>query len=128
MSGMKPSNVIRIPCTMDSIFRYWLQFLTPFHHLTTREQDVAVAFLKRRYELSKMILDKELLERTLMNEDAQKEIRQSCNVPYQYFQAIKSSLKAKKFFVDKRINPKLIPDIKEEDGNFQLLLLFEINK
>jgi hypothetical protein len=70
MMGIKPNNVIRVPCTLDSLFRYWLNFLTPFHNLTDRETDVAAAFLKERHRLSKVILDNELVDRTLMSEES----------------------------------------------------------
>jgi hypothetical protein len=121
----KPNNVIRVPCSLDQLFRYWLEFLVPFHNLTSRETDIAAAFLKERYRLSKVILDSDLVDRTLMSEDSQRKIRQDCNVANQHFQVIKSKLKSKKFFVNDRINPRLIPDVKEDNGIFQLLLVFE---
>ena len=66
-AGPRPNNTIRIPCDLNSLFRYWLKFLTPFHNLTSRELDVATAFLKERYRLSKVILDNDLIDRTLMS-------------------------------------------------------------
>lgn len=128
MIGTKPNNVIRIPCTLDSLFRYWLEFTTPFHNLTSRETDVATAFLKERYFLSKVILDSKLLDRTLMNEDSQRKLRQECGLTNQNFQVIKNKLKNKKFFIKDMINPRLIPNVKEEDGFFQLLLMFDYSK
>ena len=95
MAGIKPNNVIRIPCTKDSIFRYWLDILISFHHLTSRETDVATAFLKERYKLSKVILDNDLIDRTLMSEDSQRKLRQECGLTNQHFQVIKSKLKNK---------------------------------
>lgn len=124
----KPNNVIRVPCTLDSLFRFWLEFLTPFHTLTERETDVATAFLKERYALSKVILDKDLLDRTLVSEEFQRKLRQECNLTNQHFQVIKSKLKTKKFFINDKINPRLIPNIKEENGYFQLLLVFDYSK
>ena len=100
MAGaLKPNNVIRIPCTLDSLFRYWLEFLIPFHNLTSRETDVATAFLKERYNLSKVILDKDLVDRTLMSEESQRKLKQECGLTNQHFQVIKSKLKNKKFFI-----------------------------
>ena len=129
MAGaLKPNNVIRIPCTLDSLFRYWLEFLVPFHHLTSRETDVATAFLRERYNLSKVILDKDLVDRTLMSEESQRKLKQECGLTNQHFQVIKSKLKNKKFFVNDKINPRLIPRIKEEQNSFQLLLVFEHGK
>lgn len=121
----KPNNVIRVPCNLNSLFRYWLEFLTPFHNLTDRETDVATAFLKERYMLSKVILDNNLIDRTLMSEDSQRKLKQECNLTNQHFQVIKSKLKNKKFFIDDKINPKLIPNVRDDNGYFQLLLVFD---
>jgi hypothetical protein len=35
-------------------------FLEPYHHLTNREIEVAAAFVKYRYELSKAVKDNSL--------------------------------------------------------------------
>lgn len=125
MTEIKPNNVIRVPCKLENVFRYWLEFLFPFHHLTDREIDVATLYLVKRYQLSKVILDEGILNRTLMGEDVQKEVKALCEITNQHFQVIRSKLKAKKFFLDNRINPRLIPNIKEDKDNFQLLLLFD---
>lgn len=125
MAGIKPNNVIRVPCTLDSLFRYWLNFLTPFHNLTSRETDVATAFLRERYKLSKVILDSDLVDRTLMSEESQRKLRLECDLTNQHFQVIKSKLKSKKFFINDKINPRLIPNIDDSIKSFQLLLVFD---
>lgn len=128
MAGIKPNNVIRIPCDLNNIFRYWLEFLIPFHNLTSRETDVATAFLKERFRLSKVILDNDLIDRTLMSEESQRKLRQECGLTNQHFQVIKSKLKNKKFFINDKINPKLIPNVKDDNTLFQLLLVFDYGK
>jgi hypothetical protein len=35
-----------------------------------------------------------------------------------------SKLRKSKIIVDNKINPRFIPNVKEENGNFKLLLLF----
>lgn len=125
MAGIKPNNVIRVPCTLNSLFRYWLDFLSPFHNLTDRETDVAAAFLRERYRLSKVILDSDLVDRTLMSEESQRKLRQECELTNQHFQVIKSKLKNKKFFVNDKINPRLVPNINDMVKSFQLLLVFD---
>ena len=128
MAGIKPNNVIRIPCTLDSLFRYWLDFLSPFHNLTDRETDVAAAFLKERYKLSKVILDSDLVDRTLMSEESQRKLRQECDLTNQHFQVIKSKLKTKKFFVNVTPFSIGIPSLNEDIKSFQLLLVFDYTK
>ena len=121
-------NVINIPTSLKGkFFKYWFKFLLPFHNLTDREMDVAAAFLLKRYELSKVINDNNILNSVLMNEDTKREIRDICELKHQHFQVIMSKLRKAKVLIDNKINPRFIPNVKEENGNFKLLLLFSFN-
>lgn len=122
----KPNNVIGIPTTIDKLFRYWVEFLKPLHHLTDREMDVIIMFLKKRYELSKSIIDQATLNRFLMSEEIKAEIRDACGVSPAHFQVIMGKLRKNKVIIDGNIFPKFIPNIKETDDAFQLLLYFPI--
>jgi hypothetical protein len=118
-------NVINIPTSLKGkFFKYWFKFLLPFHGLTDREMDVAAAFLQKRFELSKVISDINILNSVLMNEDSKREIRERVGIGNQHFQVIMSKLRKTKVIVDNRLNPRFIPSVKEENGNFKLLLLF----
>lgn len=123
----KPDNIVRIPCSLDkSFFRLWFKFLEPFHKLTDREIDVAASFVKQRYELSKVIKDNEILDKVTMSEDTKKKVREECNITLPHFQVIMGKLRKNKVIIDGKINPRFIPNIDEETGIFQLLLLFEL--
>jgi hypothetical protein len=86
--------------------------------------DVAAAFLLKRFELSKVISDVNILNSVLMNEDTKREIREMVGIGHQHFQVIMSKLRKTKVIIDNRLNPRFIPSVKEENGNFKLLLLF----
>ena len=123
----KANNVVRIPCSLDgSFFRYWFLFLKPFHKLTDREIDVITAFVKHRYELSKVIKDDEILDKVVMSEDTKRKVREECNITLPHFQVIMGKLRKNKVIIDGKINPRFIPNVVEEDGFFKLLLLFEL--
>jgi len=124
----KPNNIIGIPATLDRFFRYWVEFLEPLHHLTEREIDVITAFLKKRYELSKDILDPIKLDKYLMNEETKAEIRDECHISPAHFQVIMGKLRKSGIIVNGNINPKFIPNIKSDEGPFQLLLYFQVSK
>lgn len=124
----KVDSVIKIPTTLDDFFRYWFEFLKPFHQLTGREIDVATALIKQRHKLSKVITDDNILDKVVMSEDTRKIVREECGLSLPHFQVIMGKLKKNKIIVDGRINPKFIPNVTEENGNFQLLLLFELTK
>lgn len=121
------NNVIRIPTSLNSkFFRYWFEFLQPFHKLTEREIDVITSFVKQRYELSKVIKDDEILDRVTMSEDTKRKVREECNMTLPHFQVIMGKLRKSKVIIDNKINPRFIPNIREDSGTFQLLLLFEL--
>lgn len=123
----KPDNIVRVPCSLDdSFFRYWFKFLRPFHKLTDREIDIIASFVKQRYELSKVIKDNDILDKVTMSEDTKKKVREECNITIPHFQVIMGKLRKNKVIIDGKINPRFIPNINEEKGAFQLLLLFEL--
>ena len=122
-----PNNVIRIPTSLEGkFFRYWFEFLKPFHKLTDREIDVIACFVKHRYELSKVIKDIDILEKVTMSEDTKRKVREECNITLPHFQVIMGKLRKNKVITDGKINPRFIPNIIEEDNTFQLMLLFEL--
>lgn len=122
----RPDNVIRIPTSLkDNFFRYWFEFLQPLHKLTNREIDIIAAFTKERYELSKVIKDNDILDKVTMSEDTKKKVREKCNITIPHFQVIMGNLKKAKVIEDGKINPRCIPNVTEENGYFQLVLLFD---
>ena len=123
----KANNVVRIPTSLNGkFFRYWFEFLRPFHRLTEREMDVITAFLKKRYELSKVIKDNDILDKVTMSEDTKSQIKEECGLSNAHFQVIMGKLRKSEVIKDGKINPRFIPNITEENGSFQLLLLFDL--
>lgn len=123
---MKPDNVIVVGSTLDNLFKNWFIFLKPMHSLTDREMDVAACFMKQRFLLSKAITDETLLDKIVMNEDTKRTIREECNITLPHFQVIMGKLRKTKIIVDNKLSPKFIPRFKEENGNLQLLIFFQI--
>ena len=124
----KPDNIIKLSCkSIDDLFKYWLLFLKPFNHLTNKEMEVAVEFLKKRHELSSVINDDYILDSVIMNTDTKRSIREACGLPPTHFQIIIGKLRKNKFIIDNRINPKFIPNIANSKGSLQLLLYFDMS-
>lgn len=92
-------------------FRYWVEFLRPLHELTKREMDVLAEFLKVRYELGKVIIDGDTLDRVLMSEETKRNIRKTCGISAKHFQVIMSKFRKNGVIKDGRIYLKLIPTI-----------------
>ena len=121
-------SIVRIPCkVVGKFFRYWFEFLTPFHNLTEREMDVITSFVKQRYELSKVIKDNEILDKVTMSEDTKKKVREECDISLPHFQVIMGKLRKNKVIIDGKINPRYIPSVDEENGSFKMMLLFDFS-
>lgn len=124
----KMNNVIRIPTSINGkFFRYWLEFLRPFHNLTDREIQIAAALIKHRYELSKVIKDDNILDKVVMSEDTKRTVREECEMSLPHFQVIMGKLRKNQIIIDNKINPRFIPNVVEEQGSFRLLLNFEFS-
>ena len=121
----KPDSVVMVSGNIDSFFRNWFEFLEPFHKLTAREMDVATAFVKQRYELSKVITDPEILDREVMSEFTKKKVREECNITLPHFQVIMGKLRKNQIIVNGKLNPRFIPNIEEGSNSFKLLLYFK---
>ena len=122
----KPNNAFNVPVTdMLDFFKWWCVFLRPFIPLTERETDVVASLLKQRWELSKSIKDSSILDTMTMSGDILDKVTKECKITKQHFYVVMSSLK-KKGVINGHINPRLIPNIKEE-GVFKLTILFTEN-
>lgn len=121
------NNVIRIPTSLNGkFFRYWFEFLKPFHKLTDREIDVIASFVKHRFDLSKVIKDTNILDQVTMSEETKKKVREECDITLPHFQVIMGKLRKSNVIIDNKINPKFIPNVDEESGSFKLLLFFDL--
>lgn len=126
MKQLPINNAIMIPVNKDQdFFRCWLEILKPFHHLTNRDMDVATSLIRKRYELSKVINDVQILDKILFSTDIQKEIRSECKLSVPQYYTILNKLRNSGVVIDNKINTKFIPNIKEGEDKFKLLILFD---
>ena len=127
-NGSLFNNIITVPTSYDTnFFKYWVDFLTPIHHLTKREREVFTMFLKKRWEYSQKISDPQMLEEYSLSNDIKREVREACDLKPAHFHVIMTNLKKAKIIVNNRINPLFIPNIKENKASFNLLLYFPLS-
>ena len=124
----KPNNIVTIPTNHIEFFKWWCIMLRPFINLTNKEIDVVASFLHQRYELSKSITDPTILDTMVMSNDTKLRVIEECKITQQHFYVIMSNFRKNKVIVGNVLNPKLIPNIREDDnGVSQLLILFKNN-
>ena len=123
---IKVNKGLNVPCSSKSFYRMWMAFLTPIHHFTPQVCGVAAELLWHRERLSRIILDEPTLMKVLMSPDTRKEILESCKITLSTYSVALNKLRKGNFFVDGKINPRLIPYMGKDQKEFNLLLRFEI--
>ena len=121
---MKPNNVIYLKCTDSSFYRMWIEFLAPFHKLTSREREVAARIIAQYFKLKDSIPDPEVLKEVMWSHTSRKDMRESLKMSQAHFQMILAKLRTSGVIVDGDINPKYIPHI-SEDPRFLLSIVFD---
>ena len=121
---MKPNNVIYLKCTEDSFYRMWVEFLTPFHKLTSRERDVAARIIMHYFKFRENIDDPEVVRDLLWSRKSKKDIMDALGMSQAHFQIILAKLRSSGFIIDDDINPKYIPH-KGDEPRFMLSVYYD---
>lgn len=118
-------NVKSINIKRQFFFVYWLQFLKPYHKLRSKEIELLSLFLAKRFELSKVIKDEDLLDKLLFDKDVKLEIREKMGYTNgQVLENMLSALRAKNVIKDNKIDKGLIPILEEDNTSFKLVFNF----
>lgn len=121
---MKPNNTIVLKCTEDSFLRTWMEFLAPFHRLTSRERDVAARLLKQYFRLKAEIDDPEVLRDVLWSRTSRKDMMTSLGMSSAHFQMVLAKLKKAGIIVNDDLNPKFIPHM-SDNPRHMLCIVFD---
>lgn len=121
-------NIKRILTDKKSIFRYWLEFLKPYHKLRAKEIEALSLILYYRYELAREISNINIVDIVLFSTETRMKIRDDLGgMGQKVFNNLLTSLRSKGVLTkDNKINPVLIPSM-SEDG-FKLVFNFEVEK
>ena len=121
---MKTNSLIPLKCTEDSFFRLWVEFLAPFHKLTTKERDVAARIIAQYIKLRKNISDPAVLEEVLWSQTSRKDMRESLGMSSAYFQMVLGKLREVGMITQGGVHPKYIPHMTDEP-RYMLSILFD---
>jgi len=128
MAKSQNMNIKRIHTDKKSIFRFWLEFLKPYHKLRAKEIEALSLMLYYRYELSREIKDPDMVDMILFSTQTRNKIREDLGgMGQKVFNNLLTSLRKKNIISkENKINHVLIPNM-TEDG-FKLIFDFEVKK
>lgn len=122
---MKPNNIIYLKCTEDSFYRMWIEFLAPFHKLTSRERDVAARIIAQYFRLKDSVPDPEVLRDILWSRKSRKDMMTSLGMSQAHFQMVLAKLRQSGVLIDGGINPKYIPHKISDEPRFMLQIVYD---
>ena len=123
---MQTNRLIAFKCSESSFCEAWLEFLTPYHHLTAKEKKVAALIFNQYFRLSKDISDPSVLNEVMWTCSSRKDMRDAAGVSKEHFQMILAKLKkAKVLNEDLSINIRFLPNKKPRDSRFVLSIVFD---
>lgn len=124
---MKPNNFIYLNCTDDSFFRLWMEFLTPFHHMTAREKEVAARILMQFFKFKDNVQDPEVLRELVWSRKSRADIMASLKMTPSNFQMFIGKLRSRGFLQgeDDEINQRFIPHRTAGDTRFILQIVYD---
>ena len=127
---MNNTNVKRIKTSKKKLFRYWLEFLKPYHKLAQKEVEALSLMLYYRHELSKEVINPKLIDKLLFSQNTRKQIRDDLGgMDNKVFNNLLTVLRRKKVLSrDNKILPALIPSIDKDGGGFKLIFNFEVDE
>lgn len=125
----KNTNIINVHTSLyakrDNFFDAWLILMKPYFKLTDTEVALLAMILKVRYDLSKSIIDEDILDRNLFSNETRKYIRSELNMSPTHMQVILSKFRKNGLIVNNRINKKCIPNISHDTEGYKLIFDFK---
>ena len=123
------TTVVGITTPLDwNFFRHWVNFLAPLHKLNKRDADITASLLYRRYQLSQVIFNDEVLDAVLLSTEQKKLTRDEFGLSQQNFQVIMAKLRQKNVIINGRINKRFIPSVTKDADEYRLIIHFRIPK
>lgn len=121
---MRPNFLYPVKCTEESFYRMWIEFLAPFHKLTSRERDVAARIIQQYFMLRERVKDPVLLKELLWSQQSRKDMRDSLGMSRENFQMVLKSLREANVLVDGDLNKAYIPN-KGSEPRFAMCVLYD---
>ena len=123
---MKPGKLIYQKIPEDKFLRVWVEFLGPFHKLTSRERDVMARIIAQYYKLRESIPDQEVLKEVMWSNTSRKDMRESLGMTPAHFQMILTTLKKNGILDDGLINKRFLPDgYSSEDSRYMFSVVLD---
>lgn len=123
----RPNNIIYQKCPYDSFFRAWVEFLSPYHHLASREKDVMAKIIAQYFRLKEQCDDPVMLRELLWSQSSRQDMRISLGMEPSHFQMVLGKLRKVGVLDRGDINHRYLPHLRPESKSFELRIVFDFS-
>ena len=112
---MAVNNFFQVKCPNKAkFFRMWVELLSPWHNLTSREKDVFARIIEQYFILKNKVEDEDLLTEFLWTNSSRKDMRESLGISQPHFQMILAELRKAGVLNGEKINARYLPHLSDE--------------
>lgn len=123
---MSPNNFWYNKCTAASFYRMWVEMLTPYHKLTSREKDVAARLLMQYFRFKENVPDPDVLNELLWSTSSRRDMMASLKMSHAHFQMVLAKLRTSGFLnKDGSIYERYIPHKRDGEPRLMLQVVFD---
>jgi len=124
---MGPNTMLPVKCVASSFLRAWLEFMTPYTKLSSKESDVAARILEQYLRLREACSDPVMVPELLWSHTSRKDMMDSLGMSRENFQVVLSKLRKRGFLEGENdmIKSQYIPNVRPGERRFMALVVFD---
>ena len=121
----RPINIAEIKCTQESLCRVWVEFLTPYHHLTKRQRDVFAVIMSQYFRIMFQCGSKNMVRTLLWSSQSRADMRRMLGMSQPHFQMVLAKLRECGVLRGDDINPRYLPHITPDSRSIEMRVIFD---
>lgn len=124
-NNLKVNALLNIPySSKEEFYERWVEFLRPFHGMSSVPCKVFATLLCAREQCAKSSNEDSVIDMLLFSDEVQQEVCKKLGIDRARMYCNLSILRKYGVMTENRINSKFIPDVKEENGEYKVLIRF----
>lgn len=106
----------------------WIEFLTPYHGLASRQRDVFAVIMSQYFKLREKCDSPAMIRTLLWSSGTRAEMRRLLGMSQPHFQMVLAKLRESGVLINKDdINPRYLPEITPGCKSFEFRIVFDFS-
>ena len=103
----------------------WIEFLTPYHHLSKRLRQVFATIMAQYFRLKSQCESPAMIRTLLWSRSCRAEMRRSLNISQPHFQMALAKLRSAGALIGEDLNVRYLPPVRPDSKTFEFRVIFD---